>query len=775
MRIFKTTACLFFLVFPAVASAQIGWTVPAGVNIIDVGARGTSVNGDAARYERYRDLRDGPFIEALRWEGKKKDWDLSVRGDHTWWRDQRYVASATRPGKMKTWFMWDQIPMVMSYTTRTLFVQDFGDEPGLMTIDPAIRAQIQSSASASPNYAAVPGLFNSNAQTFDTRGRRMIAQGGLEYLFNPELTFKALYQYMDRQAVIPYGGSFGHSQFVEFPAPIAHVTNDFDTNAEFVRGKWLFRAGYNGSWFHNDNTQAAFDNPFRSFDSPPSSGVSSSSSAGRVSLPPSNTFFTVNGLASVKLPKRSRASIYLSAGSLTDAGDPIMSQTINVNNSAIVQPLPRTTVNGEARTFSTNLTFVSRPTDLLDFSARFRSYDYDNRTPVFNMTQRVSYDNAPGNATMSSLGAQTIPGPVPTEAYGVGRQMLDLDARLTPKGATHMVAGVGYTYLGESRTHRFYEDVSDNVFRLTLDMIGNSWYTLRSKYEHAQRRGVEAHDAELELFNIGEQPGMRHFDIAPRNRDRVTVLGSVLPMANLAVNASVAVGRDDYLQSEFGLGKGKHHVYSAGADFTRDRSALGVSYSYENYNAVSYSRQANPPSPAITFDQYNQLVQGPTTVQVADQTRNWASDGTDRVHSLIFTYEINKLFEKADLHFTYDMNRSRAAYNYLTGPVADRTLPDESPVDTTLTNCNVPDNCKLPLVKNDLDRITADMTYWWTTKIGFGFSFWHERYRVVDWSLDTQSSGLLVNGGSSSQWMLLGYMYAPYTANTYWVRMLVKF
>ena len=341
--------------------------------------------------------------------------------------------------------------------------------------------------------------------------------------------------------------------------------------------------------------------------------------------------------------------------------------------------------------------------------------------------------------------------------------------------STHMVAGVGYTYLGESRTHRFFEDISDNVFRLTFDMIGNSWYTVRTKYEHAQRRGVEEAEAELELFNIGEQPGMRHFDIAPRNRNRVTILGSVLPASNLSLTGSAAFGKDDYLQSEFGMRDAKHQVYSAGADLTRDRMAFGASYSYEHYNALSRSRQANPPSPAITFDQYNQLILGPTTVQVADASRNWASDGTDRVHSFILTYEMMRLFEKADLHVAYDMNRSRAAYNYNTGPVADRTLPDEVPLDTTLTNCNVPDNCKLPLVKSDLDRLTVDLTYWWNTRIGFGFSYWNERYRVADWSLDTQAAGQSVFADSSKQWMLLGYMYAPYTANTYWVRLLVKF
>ena len=90
---------LGLLLIPGVASGQtIGWTVPAGTNIVDVGARGTSISGDTARYERYRDLGDGLFLEALRWDGQRKDWLFSVRGVETVYQDQRYAVRADRVG-----------------------------------------------------------------------------------------------------------------------------------------------------------------------------------------------------------------------------------------------------------------------------------------------------------------------------------------------------------------------------------------------------------------------------------------------------------------------------------------------------------------------------------------------------------------------------------------------------------------------------------------------------------------------------------------------------
>src|SRR6185436_6742112 len=118
-------------------------------------------------------------------------------------------------------------------------------------------------------------------------------------------------------------------------------------------------------------------------------------------------------MASVRLPQRSRATAYVSVGSLTDAGDPLMPQTINTANTA--SPLQRNVVDGEARTVGTNFSFVSRPTQNTDISVLFRSYDYDNRTPVFSTSQMIPYDNAPTN----------LPSPVSTEPFGVARHTFD--------------------------------------------------------------------------------------------------------------------------------------------------------------------------------------------------------------------------------------------------------------------------------------------------------------------------------------------------------------
>ena len=226
----------------------------------------------------------------------------------------------------------------------------------------------------------------------------------------------------------------------------------------------------------------------------------------------------------------------------------------------------------------------------------------------------------------------------------------------------------------------------------------------------------------------------------------MTLLATVTPAGKFAGTVSLAVGKDDYLDSEFGLRDNTHRVYSAALDFLpRDHVTVAMSYAYERYNALSRSRQANP------------------GVQFTDPSRNWATDGTDRVHSATFNAGIDRIAEKVDLNFSYDFSRARATYEYITGPVPDRTLPEEVIVTTTL-----PTPTELPPTLSELHRATADAIYSLTSRFSVGLSYWYERYRVKDFTLDVDANPDLAGG----QTLLMGYLYRPYTANTVWARLI---
>jgi MtrB/PioB family decaheme-associated outer membrane protein len=692
-----------------------GWA-----GLIDLGVRATDVDGDAARFERYRDMGDGLALERVRLDrATNNGWLLDFSGDHVGRRDQRFRAAAADPGRFRATFVWDQIPMLLSRSTRTLFA-DIGS--GTLSIDDALQAQVQAAPSA------IASVFAQSALPFETRTRRYVGEGIVQYFPSEAVTLHTRVRRIDRQGTIPFGGSFGHSSLVELPAPTEHTISDLDAGAEYARDPFLFRAGYTGSWFHNDVTSVVFDNPFRATD------VAATPSRGRLTLPPSSSQIGVNGMASVKLPYRSRVTAYASIGVLEDAGDPIIPQTINSVTTAA--PIERATVDGEARLSSINLRFTSRPRRDTDLTVSYRTFDYDNRTPEFAMTQRIAFDNTPSAVSPA----------VHTEPYSVTRGTFDADFRFIAGGWTS--AGIGYTRNGDDRTHRIYETTTDHVLRLTLDAVSQRWYSVRTKYEHAQKRGTGIEQGEALLASIGEQPQLRHFDVASRDRDRVTIVGSITPASSLVTSLTFAAGKDDYVESVFGLRDNTHRVYGIGADYlASERASAGLTYSYERYDALQRSRQANPGA------------------QFTDPSRNWAADSTDRTHSVTLNAAVTGIANKVDVRLAYDFTRARARYDYITGPVPDRTLPEEVPVPTSL-----PTPVELPPTLSQFNRGTLDVLYALTPRLSVGASYWYDRYRVSDFTLDVDANPELARG----QALLMGYLYRPYTANTGWLRLLYR-
>ena len=80
---------------------------------------------------------------------------------------------------------------------------------------------------------------------------------------------------------------------------------------------------------------------------------------------------------------------------------------------------------------------------------------------------------------------------------------------------------VGYSHLGTDYTHRIWETTAEDVFRISVDTTGNQFVMLRAVYENRERTGDNFEpDA---LAEVGELAGMRHFDVADRNRQRFTL------------------------------------------------------------------------------------------------------------------------------------------------------------------------------------------------------------------------------------------------------------
>ncbi len=694
------------LTFASLAQAQTSTLTPLTPNVgqVDFGARFTDTTGDPARYQRFRDLSDGATLNLFKFERERPTWLFSATAFDVGYNDQRYTAGFERFGTLKASFEWDQVPTYYSVDTRVLHTYEGG---GVFRVDDAVQQNIQ--AQRLTLSQAVSGL-----PTFDLKNQRDIAAFDLVYSANRAFDVKLDFQTTRRDGAMMYQGmlsSPGSGSVFELNAPLDDRTTDISTKLEWANHRGLVGVGYDGSWFDNNIPSIRWDSIVRFTD------AVGSPSQGQMGWWPTNMAHTVNAKGALKLPGRSRASAMVSFGTWSqDAA--LLPATVN---TALVAPVvERPTAEAEAQIVTMNYSFTSRPSKYIWLDTRYRFYDYDNRTPHFAIANLVVSDQSLGSA------AENEPG-------GYKKHDFSADAAFSP--FTQASFKFGYARNVSHRTFRIFETTTEDVFRASIDAVGNQYVTLRGIYEYATREG-EGFDAHL-LAEVGEHLEMRHYDLANRDRNRVTALVTVTPISALGFNFSVGSGNDNYADTGFGLRDNDHRVYNVGLDVVPgDKVDFGASYGYEKYSAFQYSRTANPLSA--------------TDQTFLDPRRDWTDDTTDELRIVTTTLGLNKLLPKTDLRFTYDWSEGEATYVY--GIMPNATIPVPAPLSS---------------VRNKLQTARGEVRFFLRSDVALGVVYMYEDYNVDDFALGPGTLNQTAIGTTT----YLGYVYRPYTAQTAWLKL----
>lgn len=699
MRHQFTIALLMLPVMTGVAAAQTPREPSSGRGSVDFGLRFTDVSGDAARYQRFRDLGDGGFLDRAWIERRGSNWNLQIRADKAGRRDQRYWAEYTHTGRLKITLLYDEVPLLMSDDTRTLHTIE---SPGVLRVVDSVQAAAQTSAASLSG--AVAGL-----DRFRLESRRRT--GRLDLVFRPtrEVDFRFSLVNTTREGAMPYGASFGFSSVAEVSAPIDTRTTDMVAGLAWVTPNRSLRVSYNGSWFDNHVPSLVWDNPWRAVDS-----ATAGSSQGRMALPPDSTLHAVTATGWLKMAGRTHlnGSVTVGTGSQNDT---LLPFTINPQIAPLL--LSRATAEAEVRNVAANVGLTSRPTPKVWLSARFRYYDSENRMPGFHDASYVRMDQLVRPFEHA-----------PTEPFSFTRQNVDLDASFTPRPFAAL--RVGYSRDTTDRDARIFAQTVDEVFRASLDTSVKDWLTIRGIVERAVRTGSGFREALLP--EIDEQPSMRHFDIADRDRDRVTGLVQITPIPAVGLAISASRGKDTYRNKEFGaagfgLRDNENRLLTVSLDLLPvEKISAGVWYAYETFDTLQRSRQS-------------------TAALFTDSRRDWTLDSNETVRTWSLTLDLLKIGEKADVRLGYDSSRSRATYIH--GLVPGSTLA--API-------------ALPPVRNIIDTARAEVGWALTGQLAVSLIYRFDQYRVDDYAMGPGTITRLNMPGS----LFLGYVYRPYRANS---------
>jgi len=544
------------------------------------------------------------------------------------------------------------------------------------------------------------------APQFDLRERRDIGRVDVVATPKSNLDVTASYTTQKHSGELPFGAGFGFSNDVEVPLPYESRANDFTIGTEWTNTKNMLRVGYSGSWFDNQAPTLVWDSPLRLTD------ASGNPGRGRMSLWPSNSAQTVSFGGYTKLAHKTQVTGFFSYG-LWNNDEPL--QPFTINSALATIPLPRANADAEAHVFSTNLNLTSHPAPDWRFGARFRNYTYANHMPATSITQYVSLD--------SSVATTPTGGP---DLFGHDRTTFDADAtydKLKPLALT-----VGYTFNGYGWNARTFQSSGEHVFRVAADAVGTSWATFRVQYEGGTRTGSGLD--QKQLTDIGEHPEMRYYDLADRTRNRLTGQVDIVPSDVWLFSVSGGLVHDNYNNTVFGLQKSNANTFSLAADYHLPNGlGAGATYNYERYTGLQQSHEGDD-----------------SAAQFNDPLRNWTSDATENVHYFSIYATPPRIGRNTEVRVSYDFSHAAANNLY--------TIPVGSPI--------TPPN-QLPEVFNKLQQLHIDARHRMTSHLQASFSYLYEPFNVYDYAFDPS----VVNGIVQPSSLVMGYVYRPYTANSF--------
>jgi len=743
----------------------------------DVGIRVTDASGDEARFERYRDLRSGLFTNIV--FGKQTDaYLLDVTAKNIGYRDQQYAADYQN-SKFRFSFLFDSIPLNYCYNCLTPWRESGANS---WTLDDAVQSQVQKSRPQTPGgpttplppgFVAIPtnylqnqlvSVYRAQAQTFEMQSRRDTTGFKFGYDLTNDVALSVDFTSTKKSGYQPFGMSHAFGNANELPMQLDNRTNDFGAAVEWVKPQGMFRAAFERSMFSNQFNDVMWDNPLQLTDynnglpvipcgaTPPTgpfdcNGYSNGNGAarGRISSFPDNSMTVVSFMGLYKFNRTTTVNGTVQISDQTN-GDELIPWT---TNSTINQPLiwasfpfiaelPRETAEAKVRGVNALINFNSRPTRKLGLNMKYRHNTHANVSRPFPYDENVRFDAVP----------EETPGQM-AEGHSIIRDTFD--ASVSFNVMPFSTLRVGYLYDNYDRTGRAHNDMRDSGVRLTWDTVGTSWLSVRVGYEFIARTGYGFSEQAIE--DSASQPGLRFYDEADRDRNRVNAMVTLSPFQTMDVTASVTYTDDQYGGPglEFGLLEHTNTAFNIGANYMpNDHVAMGVNYGRDDFSTYQKSRNANPPpDPSWT-----------------DPNRDWTLDNDEKVNNFDVYFDLLNMFKNTGIRFAYNYSDSDNAF-VLGGP---RIVTLFNTIDANGFRTFE----QLPNVTNDWQQFMIDLKYSFSAKIGFALGYSYEKLGITDFATinlpGTEQPRIDYLGGLTT-----GYGNRPYNGSTFTARLLYTF
>jgi MtrB/PioB family decaheme-associated outer membrane protein len=398
---------------------------------------------------------------------------------------------------------------------------------------------------------------------------------------------------------------------------------------------------------------------------------------------PDNKAYQLSLAGSFQIFDNTHASASVATGKM-EQDDSFLSYTINPNLATT--PRPRSSLDGEVKTTHLDARLTSTPWKRVRLTGKYRYDERDNDTSV---------------ETYSYVLADTIQGvseenrPYSYEDYTVA---LFADIRV----ARELKASFGWDRDTIERKLQEVDKNEEDTF----------WAKLRFRPAPSVSLDVEGQTAErdssnykqIDYLNLDQNPLMRKYNMADRDRDGYKVRLSIQPLDRLSFGMSTEYWDENYDNSDVGLtGANRESIYGDLSYTIGDNITTYINAGREEIDSTMVGAQSNlNPNTALP---------------------NWKGKNSDEFNSAGLGFRWDRIHEKWGVEFDYQHAKSDGDVKIIQSGVRD----------------------SFPSLETKRDTAKLGVTYQLRQNMQLRGGWLYERYRSDDWGLDGVEPDTITN------------------------------
>lgn len=501
---------------------------------------------------------------------------------------------------------------------------------------------------------------------------------GLNFGLGRAWDFDVEYERQDKDGVKAFsGGAFIINAGI-FPAPVDYTTDRFTAGMEFSSRRAQVRLEFTGSDFDNGYNSVTWDSPL---------ALGYGDEVAQSALEPDNKYHLVSLIGAFSITQYLRVTAKVSTGKM-EQNDPFLAYSIAPDYAD--RALPRDSLDGELETNMYNAfgRVYWRVTDSFNISASWKTNERDNKTPVDIYT--------PVLLEIFPRGLQS------NRPYGYDRDQARIDFRFRALSSLRVNAGVKRDTI--ERTYQAVEETEEDTIWGDVEFAPWALVQARVRFEGSNRTPSDY--IPVDYYERAANPLMRKFNLAERDRQRLTAEVDLMPTDALGITFSYYTTDDEYGASVLGLQDSEESSFNIDANYAlSEETAVYAFFADETIDA----RMAGAES----------LTAAPWTATTEDAFRTWGVGISGRFTDRL-TYGVDYFSSDSDGRIRTDSGAGERPF---------------------------------PVLRTELRYARVYVDFHVSERWSLGLDAYNEKYDSADWYVDgfgpTDITGLLNLGETS--------------------------